>query len=300
MPRKKEVKNIISLGGGLQSTAMLMMSLHGVIDRADAAIFADTGWERQATYNNIRQLQEYAEGFDFPIFIAHPKKGGVRNQAMNPDHDFIHMPVFTESPSGKHGQTKRQCTDHFKLRPIRKLINNVFGRVNFCQWIGISLDESLRMRKSDVKYITNRYPLIEMRWGRSQCAEWLSKNGFGIPTKSSCIGCPYHSNEVWLNLNEKEKADCIEVDEHIRDIHKGRTHRINPRKWHDEQIPLLNIEELDAKHDDPTKGLRQADMKLYLHQSRRPLKDVVENPADYPNELFPNMENEECRGLCFL
>ena len=36
---------ILSLGAGVQSTALLLMSIRGEIDRRDCAIFADTGWE---------------------------------------------------------------------------------------------------------------------------------------------------------------------------------------------------------------------------------------------------------------
>ena len=39
----------ISWGGGVQSTTMAVMSALGDLEPVDAVIFADTGWEREAT-----------------------------------------------------------------------------------------------------------------------------------------------------------------------------------------------------------------------------------------------------------
>ncbi|KKN55324.1 hypothetical protein LCGC14_0583140, partial [marine sediment metagenome] len=41
---------ILSLGAGVQSTAVLLMSCQGVLPPLDAAVFADTGWEPKAVY----------------------------------------------------------------------------------------------------------------------------------------------------------------------------------------------------------------------------------------------------------
>ena len=36
-------KRVLSLGAGVQSTALLLMMIHGEIPKADAVIFSDTG-----------------------------------------------------------------------------------------------------------------------------------------------------------------------------------------------------------------------------------------------------------------
>ena len=36
---------ILSLGAGVQSSVVLLMSIKGILPRLDAAIFADTQWE---------------------------------------------------------------------------------------------------------------------------------------------------------------------------------------------------------------------------------------------------------------
>ena len=48
---------ILSLGAGVQSTALLLMMIHGEIPKADAVIFADTGWEPAAVYKHLEKLE---------------------------------------------------------------------------------------------------------------------------------------------------------------------------------------------------------------------------------------------------
>ncbi len=291
--------NIINVSGGLQSTAMTLLSLLGVIDRADAGIFADTGWEREATLENIEMLTEFAKAYDFPIYTCRGVTD-VRSQALNPDYNFINMPVYQVNEKGKKGMSKRQCTDHFKIRPIRKKLRELYGKdAKFIQWIGISTDEITRMRDSDVKYITNRYPLVEMRWSRGDCAEWLKENGFGVPSKSSCIGCPYHSNTTWLSLNEKERADAIEVDEAIRDTYATREGSISAKPTSENQTELFDLAEMDTKHNDPNRIPQKNGMKLYLHTSGDPLAKFYKNSKNAGTELF-DPTTQECTGNCFL
>ena len=62
---------VCSLGGGVASTALFLMSLHGEIESpADAAIFADTGAERQSTLDTIQMLKAYAKDFEVPVHIV--------------------------------------------------------------------------------------------------------------------------------------------------------------------------------------------------------------------------------------
>lgn len=82
-------------------------------------------------------------------------------------------------------------------------------------WVGISTDEAIRMKPSRVQYIVNRWPLIEKRMNRNDCHKWLERFGWSAP-KSSCIGCPFHSNDQWRALTKEEFADAVEVDNAIR------------------------------------------------------------------------------------
>ena len=52
---------ILSLGAGVQSTTVLLMSIRGELPRIDHAIFADTGWEPKAVYEHLDRLKEECE-----------------------------------------------------------------------------------------------------------------------------------------------------------------------------------------------------------------------------------------------
>lgn len=61
------MKRFISLGAGVQSTTMLLMSLNGDLERADCAIFADTQDEPKAVYDHL----ECGSKAIAPSVIAH-------------------------------------------------------------------------------------------------------------------------------------------------------------------------------------------------------------------------------------
>lgn len=212
---------VLSLGAGVQSSALLLMALHGEIERPDVAIFADTGWEPKAVYDWLAQLQMIAAKYDFPIHIT--SAGNLRDKALAKP-EAVDMPLYMRNLEGKSAILRRQCTQRFKIYPVRVKITELLGvktgrGKNVEQWFGISLDEATRMRVSDVKYITNRYPLIERRLTRQDCLMWLERNGYPRPPKSACIGCPYHSDEIWrdMKLNHPEEwADAVATDEALR------------------------------------------------------------------------------------
>ena len=87
------------------------------------------------------------------------------------------------------------------------------------QWIGISLDESHRMKPSRVKYSTHEWPLIDLRMTRHDCLLWMEKNGYPEPPRSSCVYCTHHSNSEWRRIRDNDPkgwADAVEFDSRIR------------------------------------------------------------------------------------
>ncbi len=111
---------VISLGGGIQSTTLVLMNLVGEIKpRATCAIFADTGWERQATYNALDWLEAYATEKGFPIYRI--SSGDIRADMVSDEKQhFDHIPLFTDSGGERAGQLRRQCTNFYKIAPIRR------------------------------------------------------------------------------------------------------------------------------------------------------------------------------------
>src|SRR5262249_27028991 len=71
---------VLSLGAGVQSTTVLLMSCKGVLPKLDAAVFADTQWEPQAVYKHLAWLEVEAKGYGIPILRG--TRGDLRADAL--------------------------------------------------------------------------------------------------------------------------------------------------------------------------------------------------------------------------
>lgn len=262
---------IISLGAGVQSSAMALMAAAGEITpMPDCAIFADTGWEPRAVYDHLEFLMSGV--LPFPVHIV--KTANIREDILacrnSTGSRFSAIPFFIVNPDGSRGMGRRQCTHEYKLNPIkRKVVEICDGQRKLGQtemWIGISTDEASRMKLSRVQYIINRFPLIEKGMSRNACLAWMKTLGFPLPPKSSCIGCPYHSDDMWRTMRSKypsEWADAVHVDRTMRTGTHGK---------------MGGIE--------------------YMHRQCVPLDQVDLTTAEERGQI--NMFEGECEGICGL
>lgn len=226
---------VLSLGAGVQSTTLLLLSAEGRLPKLDAAIFADTGWEPRAVYEHFdRLVREVAEPAGIPVHRV--SAGNIRRDALDPAHRFASMPLFIKNPDGGDGMTRRQCTSEYKLKPIKAQVRRMLGYshpapvprgVYAEQWIGISRDEFGRAKDSGIQYLRSRHPLLDMDgaadgrdgWTREDCLRYLRANGWASTPKSACIGCPFHGNAQWRTLRDEhpdEWADAVDFDQAIR------------------------------------------------------------------------------------
>lgn len=213
--------HVISLGAGVQSTTMALMAAHGELTpMPDCAIFADTQWEPQGVYDHLAWLQSPGV-LPFPVHVV--TIGSLREHLTGAGKQFTAAPWHVQLPNGDRAIGRRQCTQEYKLKPIRRKVRELLGGKTpkaGCQMlIGISTDEAMRMRPSRIGYIVNRFPLIERRFDRNDCVRWLERRNYHQPPKSSCIGCPLKSNARWRLLRDGAPAewrDAIAVDMAIR------------------------------------------------------------------------------------
>lgn len=226
---------LLSLGAGVQSTALLILSARGDLPKLDGAIFSDTGWEPKAVYEHLDRIErEVATPAGIPIHRV--TSGNIREDALDPTHRFASMPLYILNRDGSPGMTRRQCTSEYKLKPIKRKVRELLGYPHPIrvpkgtyveQWIGISTDERDRaidkdtgeLKTGDVNYARNRYPLLDLGMSRDQCRALLTATGFGSTPKSACVGCPFHTNAQWRDLRNNhpdEFADAVEFDAAIR------------------------------------------------------------------------------------
>lgn len=226
--------NALSLGAGVQSSALLLMSAHGLLPRIDYAAFADTGWERPETYAALDRLEnEVAKPAG--IEIVRLSAGDIRRDALDPQSRFSTMPLFIRNRDESKGMLRRQCTSTYKVKILlaearRRLGAEVFedgriGRVkrgrSLNMWVGISYDELHRTKDSGVKYAVNTFPLLDLGLTRADTQAYLDRYGFSAVSKSACVGCPYTSNAGWRNLRDNHPAQWIEAVEFDRAIRAG-------------------------------------------------------------------------------
>lgn len=269
MNNKEKIPEFLSLGVGVQSSTLALMAYKGVIDKPKAAIFADTHAEPKAVYKYLEYIKSIV---DFPIIVESfgdldkDSRQIIKSKKTGKEYMNMKIPMFS---TGK-GMLSRQCTRDYKVFVVRRTIRGLLGKsiktskLQAIQMIGISTDEATRMRDSDIKWLKNSYPLIDMDMSREDCYQWIKDNDFKVPPKSSCYFCPYKSDSQWKLLKEFEPESFQKAIEFEKKIQENR------RKTNNSKI------------------------QLYLHQSRQNLDEVEfsENDSDY----FDN----ECEGMCGL
>jgi len=237
------MKVVHSLGGGRQSTYMIENY------EADIIIFADTECEPEYVYDNINQ-------YDYVKVSTGNLMQDVIDYIDGKRSRVAQLPFFTET-----GLLMRQCTNDYKIAPIRRYLRSLKSKIQLN--IGISLDEIERIKESNVKYIKNIYPLIKDRITLAEIIKWYKDNNKLTPNKSACLICPFHNNSYWKALKEK----------HPNDFQKA------------------------CDFDDKIRVYPKIRQKCYLHRSLKPLKDVdFDSQLTFE---FPDLI-EECNGLCGL
>ena len=209
-----------SYGGGTQSAAIAVMILTGELPRPDVVVMADTSREVYETWWYLEETVQPAldkigikvviVGHDYAYWdLVKEKKGDVL------------IPAFTRK-YGSIGKMPTFCSNEWKRRPIQRWLRE--QGVQSCDlWLGISTDEMVRMKESDVKWMRHVYPLIEiLPTSRIQCRAKILQYGWPEPPKSRCWMCPNMSPGSWKQLKHKypddfQKAVDLEYELHRTD-----------------------------------------------------------------------------------
>ena len=230
---------VLSLGGGVQSSVMALMAGEslpptgsgGAFDRVpDCAIFADTHWEPPSVYEHLEWL---GDRLSFPLYVVDNGRSLREDVKALTGHSgtrrYVDIPIYLKGRDGEgDGIGRRQCTDSYKVRPIRRRIREMLGlrprqRVpagtTVELWLGISTDEAIRMKDSRDRWITNRYPLIEAGMSRRDCADWWEARYDRPLERSACVACPFQSRQRWVETKRRWPelfAEAVEIDARMR------------------------------------------------------------------------------------
>ena len=117
---------VISLGLGVQSTALYFLSSIKIIERADHAVFADPGAELPRTYEILEMLQEWAKYNDgISIHVVNKKNllQDILKKQNSTGQRWASIPAFSETG----GMVRRQCTSEYKIQPVIKMVRELHG-----------------------------------------------------------------------------------------------------------------------------------------------------------------------------
>ena len=178
---------VISYGGGIQSTALVVLAMREcwTVDEIVHVDLVDA--ESPATREYVARFREWlrdAYGRDITVIER------------NMYRDMLDNPAFTPVPwRGRRERfmLQRQCTRQYKVAPLTRYLYDRYLGERIGLMLGISVDEYHRMRDSSAARIEHVYPLVDRRLTRWQCREIVERAGLAVPWKSSCWFCPYRS-----------------------------------------------------------------------------------------------------------
>lgn len=260
--------NVISLGAGVQSSAMALMASRGELlgIEVDFAIFADTQDESRKVYDWLDWLEKQ---LTFPVHRV--TKGRLSDSALKMrvtkdgrKFSRTNIPFYTLSQDGSKGIIPhRSCTSDYKIQPILKELRKRCGikrgqkKPTVTSLIGISYDEMQRMKDSRDAWVVNRWPLVEMKLRRQDCINWMLKNDYPEPPRSSCVYCPFHSNKEWRRLQIEEPDEfqkAVDFEKALQ-LTKANPDNFSSTPFlHNSRIPLYQIDFRTRSEKDADNG----------------------------------------------
>lgn len=270
---------VLSLGAGVQSSAVALMAAIGELPPLDHAVFADTQNEPKSVYTWLEWLEQEIARSPLPFPVHKVTRGNLAEQAVivrtskkSGSKYLKHsIPVFTATGNIWGGQDlgkfKRHCTSDFKISviypEIKRLCKPAKGE-KVSQVFGISFDEVERMSMSQKSWVVHEYPLVDRRLTRLHCIEWMESHGYPKPPRSACVLCPFHSDKEWNRLKTEEPEEFARAVEFEKSY----------------QQAFANVPALTSVP--------------YLHASLKPINEVDFSVDESQADLFIN----ECKGMC--
>jgi hypothetical protein len=199
---------VISYGGGVQSTALLVLAAQRRIDFG-VFLFANVGDDSEdpATLTYVdRYAKPYAALHGIQLIeLRRTRRDGTTEtlygRLTNPGSRSVPIPV--RMANGAPGT--RSCTADFKIRVVgRWLTAHSATETNpAAVGIGISLDEIERVNNRRAQpYERPVYPLLDHTppLRRSDCQRIIAGAGLPVPGKSACWFCPFRRPAAFADM----------------------------------------------------------------------------------------------------
>lgn len=195
---EKKKLHVVSLSGGKDSTAMLLMMLERKMP-VDMILFCDTGMEFPAMYEHLDKLEKYI---------------GREITRIRSEKSFLYY-LLEHQPKWKNEERERKgacgyswpgprmrwCTSHMKTLVIDKYLSNLAKEYEIIHYVGIAADE-----KERVKNLC--YPLVEWGVTEKEALQYCLDKGFDFGglyelfDRVSCWCCPLQGLAELRNLRK--------------------------------------------------------------------------------------------------
>lgn len=184
------MKTVVSFSGG--RTSAYLCSLIKKLHKEAVFVFMDTGAEHPATYEFVKQCNDY---FNLNLVclraVVNMEQGvGVGYRVVSIDEIGHDLQPWRDM-SLKYGLPYHGgafCTDRMKTTPCKKYLEDVYGVGNYHLWLGIRVDEQKRLNKKDgFSYLADISD-----FEKQDILDWWAKMPFDLRIKEhlgNCVFC---------------------------------------------------------------------------------------------------------------
>lgn len=223
-PRRSMIRSF-SYGGGVQSTAALVLAAQGQIDYP-LFLFANVGHDAEnpasiAYVEEVAHPYAAANGIEL-VEVQRTMRDGSKDTLMaRIDRGQKTIPIPMRMANGAPGT--RTCTSDYKIAVIAKELKRrgATEAEPAITALGISVDEYHRARTSSgIAWQLLEYPLIDMRITRANCLTIIARAGLPEPEPSSCYFCPFQTLEHWKRLKRHKPElfqKAVELEERMNE-----------------------------------------------------------------------------------
>lgn len=228
---------VVSFSGGRTSAYLcsLIKELH-----PDAVfVFMDTGAEHPATYDFVRECNDY---FDLNLVCLRTNVSmeygvGVGYRIIGIDeigHDLQPWSDMLQKYGTPyiHGAF---CTDRMKTTPFRKFVDNTYGKGNYHTILGIRIDEPRRLKpREGFSYLADISD-----FEKQDVLDWWAKMPFDLQIKEHLGNCVFCIKKG-INKVALAARDEPELAQDFIKVIGGKTVKIIPSRTLDSDVMYRN------------------------------------------------------------
>jgi hypothetical protein len=255
---------VLTCGGGVNFTALILEWFSRGLKKPDLIVFADTGSERERTYQHLTIINNWLLSIGWPqIKRCHVRDGKTKEQVK------LHELCLKSSTLPPPAFAGKSCSLRFKVEQVDIFINNhlpakeAWGKYRkltdiknkITRVVGFDAGEDHRRKDADCDKYNVIYPLMDWDIDRDDCIEIIKKSSLPLPIKSSCYMCPNMKapeiREMALNEPEALKK-ALEVEDAFLKSDNARGRHIDAkllRRIEDDSLIGI-IADMDKKEVD--------------------------------------------------